>query len=92
MIDIEDAIQRLHCMIHEKQMDNKSKHYHSSHEGYKMNPKMNRLQLKVSMLVGKQKGAVEVMSVYELADDLGIEVTKRQANNMINKAKKEYGY
>ena len=54
--------------------------------------KMKRLQLKVGVLTGKTKGNVKEMDVYELADELGMEITKRQAQNMIRKSKKEYGY
>ena len=53
---------------------------------------MERLKLKVSLLVGKNQGDVDLMSVYEAADALNLEVTKRQAQNLIRKAKKDYGY
>lgn len=52
------------------------------------------LERKVSILVGKNQGNVKVMDVYELADAIGIEqdITKRQAQVMIKKAKDAYGY
>jgi len=51
-----------------------------------------RLQNKVDLLVGKSKGNVDVMRVFELADSLDLELTKRQAVAMIKKAKNNYGY
>lgn len=51
-----------------------------------------RLELKVSLHVGKNNGEIDIMDVYEYADALGMEITKRQAQNMIRAAKKAYGY
>lgn len=53
---------------------------------------MKRLELKVSILVGKAKGDVDIMRVQEAADALGMSITDRQAKNLIKKAKKMYGY
>jgi hypothetical protein len=46
----------------------------------------------VDLIVGRQKGDVTEMDVFELADELGMEISKRQAKSMIKAAKKAYGY
>jgi hypothetical protein len=58
-----------------------------------MNQKM-RLQLKVDILVGKEKGMVTRFDVFELADSMGYtgKLTNKMADNMIVKACREYGY
>lgn len=51
-----------------------------------------RLQTKVDLLVGREKGMITVDDVFELADELGHEITKREAEKMIRKGCDAYGY
>ena len=54
--------------------------------------KFERLELKVGILMGKSKGNVTEMDVFELADSLDIDISGKQVRSIIKKSKQNYGY
>lgn len=51
-----------------------------------------RLEIKIGLWTLRENGQIDINTVYELADELDIEISKATAQRMAKKIAKEYGF